>query len=376
MPKKETDPLRKWMKENGVWQLDLCKMLEAQDVESLTDFQTLPKSTVLEIIDDAKKTGFMHGSKLKDLHGGFPKKKKKKKKKAAPKKSSGPRQKDPEDLKREARPKMEKYMRDNGIWQIDLFDLITDEYQIYSPEEFEEEKSDMDWVDTFLIDAKQCGVMGKQATTLAVFCGKKKGKKKKKKAPEKPKQSKPKQKDHETLRIEARAPLEKWLRANEIWQIDLFDMMVDEYQIYSVEDFNEYKEDDEDGEWVDDFLLRAKQCGVMGQKVKYLEKLCGRRKNVNKKKKKKQAPKKKAAPKEKVLSPEEIENKARSKMEPFMSDNGFWHKDLFLILLEWEVFQPSDLSSLSKSDRKEIMQQAKQKGLIGQKVKKFKAYFA
>ena len=177
------------------------------------------------------------------------------------------------------------------------------------------------------------------------------------------------------MKIEARAPLEKFLRANEIWQIDLFDMMVDEYQIYSVEDFNEYLEEDEDGDWRDDFLLRAKQCGVMGQKVKYLEKLLGLRKNV-KKKKKKQAPKKQPAkPKEKVLSPEEIENKARAKMEPFMSDNGFWHKDLFLILLEWEIYQPSDLNSLSKSDRKEILQQAKQKGLIGQKTKKFKAYF-
>eukprot|EP01084_Bolivina_argentea_P065169 118794_1 len=109
MPKsKETDPLRKWMKENGVWQLDLCKMLESEDVESLSDFQSLDKDTVLDLIDKAKKTGFMHSSKLKALHGGF--KKKKKKKKAPPKKTNAaPRRKDPEDLKREARPKLDPY---------------------------------------------------------------------------------------------------------------------------------------------------------------------------------------------------------------------------------------------------------------------------
>eukprot|EP00483_Globobulimina_turgida_P011955 UN11977 len=80
MPKqKETDPLRKWMKDNGVWQLDLCKMLEAEDVATLSDFKSLSKETVLELIDRAKKTGFMHASKLKELHGAFPKKKRKKK---------------------------------------------------------------------------------------------------------------------------------------------------------------------------------------------------------------------------------------------------------------------------------------------------------
>eukprot|EP01084_Bolivina_argentea_P004494 8562_1 len=370
MPKhKETDPLRKWMKENGVWQLDLCKMLESEDVETIEEFQALSKDTVLDLIDSAKKTGFMHSSKLKALHGGFPKKKKKK---AAPKKkaNNAPKQKDHETLKREARPDLEPYMRDNGIWQIDLFDLITDHYQIYSVEEFEEFKSDPDWVDDFLEEAKHVGVMGKQATTLAVFCGKKKRKKKAKKA--KPqKQSKPKEKDHEEMKIEARPVLEKYLRDNNIWQIDLFDLMVDKYQIYCVEDFMEYKEDED---WVDDFLYDAKHVGVMGQKVKHLEKLVGRRKNMNKKKKKKEV-KKAAPPKKKELSPEEIENKARKKMEPFMNEEGFWHKDLFLILLEYEVYQPNDLQSLSKSDRKEIVQEAKKKGLMGGKVKKFKAYF-
>merc|ERR1712154_298356 len=112
---------------------------------------------------------------------------------------------------------------------------------------------------------------------------------------------KPKQKDHEEMKIEARPKLEKFLRANDVWQIDLFDMMVDKYQIYSVDDFNDYK-DDED--WIDEFLEEAKHCGVMGQKVKYLEKLCGRRKNVNKKKKKvvkkkKNPPKKKKKKKKK-----------------------------------------------------------------------------
>mmetsp|Transcript_14549 Transcript_14549/g.22763 ORF Transcript_14549/g.22763 Transcript_14549/m.22763 type:complete len:377 (+) Transcript_14549:47-1177(+) len=375
MPKSnETDPLRKWMKEKGVWQLDLCKMLENQDVSSLSDFQALPKDTVLEIIDSAKKTGFMHSSKLKELHGGFPKKKKKKDKPKAKPAENKPKRKDPADLKREARPRLEPWMRDNGIWQIDLFDLITEKYEIYSPDEFEEYKEDPDWVDDFLLDAKQVGVMGNQATTLAVFCGKQKAKKKKKKKDNaKPAQPKPKQKDHEEMKIEARPVLEKYLRDNNVWQIDLFDMMVDKYNIYTVEDFLEYKEDED---WVDEFLYEAKHVGVMGQKVKYLEKLCGRRKNVNaQKKKKKAAPKAPAKPKEKKLSPEEIENKARAKMEPFMQDKGFWHKDLFLILLGWDVHEPSDLNNLSKSDRKEIVQEAKQKGLIGQKVKNFKAYF-
>merc|ERR1712113_408411 len=137
--------------------------------------------------------------------------------------------------------------------------------------------------------------MGKQAIKLADFCGKEKAKKSKKKKMTKPKESKPRQKDHSELKIEARPILEKYLRDNDVWQIDLFNLMTDEYQIYSVEDFLEYK-DDED--WIDEFLEEAKHCGVMGQKVKYLEKLCGRRKNVNKKKKKvvKKAPSK---PKEK-----------------------------------------------------------------------------
>merc|ERR1712099_223940 len=122
--------------------------------------------------------------------------------------------------------------------------------------------------------------------------------------------------------------------------------MTDQYQIYSVEDFLDYK-DDED--WIDEFLEEAKHCGVMGQKVKYLQKLCGRRKNVNTKKKKKKIEKKGSEkPKKKELDPKEIENMARDKMEPFMKKGGFWHKDLFLILLEYEVYAPDDLKSLSK----------------------------
>ena len=118
----------------------------------------------------------------------FQKKIKKKKKVIA--KSSEPKRKDPEELKREARPKLESWMRENKIWQIDLFDLITDKYEIYSPHEY---KSDTEWVDEFLIDAKQCGVMGQQAITLSIFLGKKKKIKKKKKQqisnqPKKPKQ--------------------------------------------------------------------------------------------------------------------------------------------------------------------------------------------
>ena len=77
---------------------------------------------------------------------------------------------------------------------------------------------------------------------------------------------------------------------------------------------------------------------------------------------------------EKELGPKEVENMARKQMEPFMQEQGFWHKDLFLILLEYEVHKPDDLKNLSKSDRDEIIQEAKQKGLVA-KVKKFKAYF-
>eukprot|EP01084_Bolivina_argentea_P004495 8563_1 len=124
--------------------------------------------------------------------------------------------------------------------------------------------------------------MGAQAKRLAVFCGKKKKTKKKKKVKQS-QSNQPKEKTHEELRIEARPKLEKYLRDNDVWQIDLFDLMVDKYYIYSVNDFNEYKSDPD---WVDDFLYEAKHVGVMGQKVKYLQKLCGRRKNVNKKKKK------------------------------------------------------------------------------------------
>merc|ERR1712228_1058648 len=288
-----------------------------------------------------------------------------KKKQAVSKKTvnnNSAKQKDAETLKREGRKPLEAYMRDNGIWQIDLFNLITDEYEIYSVEEFEQLKSDKDMVDEFLEQAKHCGVMGKQAITLSVFCGKKKKKKKKKdEKVAKPKESKPRQKDHSELKIEARPKLEKYLRDNEVWQIDLFDLMTDQYNIYSVEDFLEYK-DDED--WIDEFL----------EEVKYLQKMLGRRKTVNKKKKQKEI-KKSVAPKKKELSPQEIENKARDKMEPFMQKEGFWHKDLFLILLEYEVYVPDDLNNLSKSDRKEIFQEAKQKGLMG-KVKKFKAYFS
>eukprot|EP00483_Globobulimina_turgida_P010108 UN10127 len=173
------------------------------------------------------------------------------------------------------------------------------------------------------------------------------------------------------MKIEARPKREKYLRAHDVWQIDLFDMMVDKYHIYSVSDFAAYQEDEE---WVDEFLLEAKQCGVMGAKVKYLEQLVGRRKNVNKKKKKKKKKMAAAPTKKKELSPEEIENKARDKMEPFMQNEGFWHKDLFLILLRFDVYSPADMNGLSKSDKKEIIQQAKQKGLIGGKVKKFKAF--
>lgn len=146
------------MKEEGVWQLDLSKMLENESVSTLSDFQSLPKDTVLKLIDDAKKTGFMHAAKLKALHPSFPKKKKKKKQAVASKKKASIKQKDAETLKREARPILEKYMRENGIWQIDLFNLMTDEYEIYSVDEFEQLKSDTDMADEFLEQAKHCGV--------------------------------------------------------------------------------------------------------------------------------------------------------------------------------------------------------------------------
>ena len=386
--------LRKWMKEAGVWQLDLCKLLEGLSVETISDFQSLSKDEVKDLINETKKTGFMHSKKLKALHPAFANANKKKKKKqvAKPKKQNGAKQKDAETLKREAREPLEEYMRQNGIWQIDLFNLLTDEYEIYSVEEFESIKAefDEDEIDEFLLQAQQRGVMKKQANILAELCGRKKKKKKKqKKVNEKPKESKPRQKglscpilcilaqqtlclfaDHSELKIEARPKLEKYMRENDVWQIDLFDLMTDQYEIYSVDDFLDYK-DDED--WIDEFLEEARRCGVMVAQVKRLEKLCGRRKAVKKKKKKKME-KNASAPKKKELSPEVIQNMARDQMEPFMQEQGFWHKDLFLILLKYDVYKPDDLKNLSKSDRKEIIQEAKQKGLMG-KVKKFKAYF-
>merc|ERR1711933_245225 len=257
------------------------------------------------------------------------------------------KQKDAETLKREAREPLEAYMRQNGIWQIDLFNLLTDEYQIYSVEDFVVYKDDEDWVDEFLGEAKRCGVMKKQANILAEMCGRKKKKKKKqKKVNDKPKEPKPKQKDHAELKIEARPKLEKYLRDNEVWQIDLFDLMVDQYEIYCVEDFLDYKEDED---WIDEFLEEARRCGVMVMQIKRLEKLFGRKKAVKKKKKK--VEKKANAPKEKELSAEEIQNRARNEMEPFMQEQGFWHKDLFLILLEYDVYKPDELKNLSKSDR-------------------------
>merc|ERR1712129_498983 len=114
--------------------------------------------------------------------------------------------------------------------------------------------------------------------------------------------------------------------------------------------------------------------GVTGNVMKGLKKLCGLKVNVKKKEDEKEEKVATPKKKKKELDPKEIENVASDKMEPFMQSNGFWHKDLFLILLEYEVYKPDDLSSLSKSDRKEIVQEAKQKGLMG-KVKKFKAYF-
>merc|ERR1712176_702447 len=134
-------------------------------------------------------------------------------------------------------------------------------------------RSDKDEIDDFLTAAKQCGVMGKQATTLKIFFGKKKKKKKEKTMKEKPKESKPRQKDHAELKIEARPKLEKYMRDNGIWQIDLFDLMVDQYEIYCVEDFLDYKEDED---WIDDFLTAAKQRGVMGKQLQQLKILCGR----------------------------------------------------------------------------------------------------
>eukprot|EP01084_Bolivina_argentea_P108746 194359_1 len=72
MPKhKETDLPRKWMKEYAVWHLDLCKMLEREDVKTLSDFKSLNKDTVLDLINKTEETGFIHSSKLKKLHGGF-----------------------------------------------------------------------------------------------------------------------------------------------------------------------------------------------------------------------------------------------------------------------------------------------------------------
>merc|ERR1712129_176243 len=132
------------------------------------------------------------------------------------------------------------------------------------------------------------------------------------------------------------------------------------------------------GDYVDDkdcakeFVKQAKQRGVMGNVMKGLKKLCGLK--VKKKDDENEEPVKVPKKKKKELDPKEIENIARDKMEPFMQSNGFWHKDLFLVLFEYQVYKPDDLGSLSKSDRKEIVQAAELKGLMD-KVKKFKAYF-
>eukprot|EP00485_Elphidium_margaritaceum_P015780 CAMPEP_0202734704 /NCGR_PEP_ID=MMETSP1385-20130828/188825_1 /ASSEMBLY_ACC=CAM_ASM_000861 /TAXON_ID=933848 /ORGANISM="Elphidium margaritaceum" /LENGTH=387 /DNA_ID=CAMNT_0049401085 /DNA_START=27 /DNA_END=1191 /DNA_ORIENTATION=- len=381
---KETDPLRKWMKAKGVWQLDLSKLLENEDVTTLDSFRQMDKAKVLELIGSAKKTGFMHGAKLKELHGGFPKKKKKAKPVTSKPAETKPKAKDPADLKREARKDMEKYMRSKGIWQIDLFDLMTDTYEIYSPGQFEEYRADPEWVDTFLTEAQHCGVMGKQAVTLAQLCGKAKKKKKKAKPDANPAiEQKEKQIDPEDLKREARPVMEKYLRDKGVWKSVLYDLMADKYGIYSPDEFEEYVEDPD---WADEFFIAARQvCGFIGAQAENLKALCGKKKKKAKKKcgkKKKKAKKKvKKAPvsqpkqaQPKPKDPEEIKMEARAVMEPFMNKNGFWNKDLFLILLEWDVHQPSALADLSKQDRKEVLSQANRAGLIGQKIQAFKSY--
>jgi len=241
----------------------------------------------------------------------------------------------------------------------------------------------------FIAAAKKKGVMEPRLTNLKTLCGFKKKKKKKKaeEKEEKPKAKKPRSKDPAEQKREAREEIEGFLRSNGVWQIDIFDVLTDSFEVYSVSEFKENVDDEEedldDGTtWTDRFLNLCKKRGVMEPRYSKLATLCGKKAKKKKKKTDGQKQKKKKVVKEKVLDEAEIERRAREKMEPMMKANGFWKLDLFLILLrpdDYEleheaVYEPAQLANLSKRERKEILNVGKKKGLMKPRRDKFKAY--
>eukprot|EP01083_Nonionella_stella_P055642 146673_1 len=317
-----TDALQTWMKDYDIWHEGLHGIFKEEEIETLADFKDLPKLDVIYIIDDAKELGFENVNKLKQLHGGiggFSGNKNKvkrshtmhsitvptgeainnensstnihkkassttKRKRAKTTNLSAKKLKDSQTFKAESRQKMEAYLRKEGIWQIDVFDIITDEYKIYEPDELEQYKKNKPWAQQFISRAKQRGLMSHQAKNLEIYFGIKKRKRNNK-------SMLPVKKNKKTEKRKAKSA-----------------MFIPEIKA---------RDDD----------------------------------------------------------PKEVQKIARDAMEPFMKKHGFWQKDLFLVLLEYDVCSPEDFDHLSKAERKTILKAAKRKGFMGQKVKHFKAYF-
>eukprot|EP01084_Bolivina_argentea_P278039 474860_1 len=380
MSDSETDELRKWMESNGVWHKMLYSILSEEEVETLIDFKSLPLLDVMYIIDDAKKAGFAHEIKLKTLHGGF-------RDTNLKRESIAPKQSSIQSIQIE--------FKTNAMLQLQDSPINTNNTENES-ENIEPQKDKIIITKTNSVNSvKPTSKTKKQKSNENIeniSKPKPKPKPKKKTSNKSKCKSKPiRRKDSKELKMECRSKMEKYMRENGIWQIDLFDLICDEYKIYSIEELENYKTNKE---WVNEFILKAKRCGMMSGQAKQLAIYCGIKKSKKKQRKNKSLMPIKKSKKQstvrskskstanltseslKVMDPKDKENIARNKMEPFMNKNGFWQKDLFLTLLEYDVVMPTDLDQLSKGERKEIIKKAKQRGCMGQKIKKFKAYFA
>eukprot|EP00490_Sorites_sp_Unknown_P022985 CAMPEP_0114657888 /NCGR_PEP_ID=MMETSP0191-20121206/14749_1 /TAXON_ID=126664 /ORGANISM="Sorites sp." /LENGTH=355 /DNA_ID=CAMNT_0001878463 /DNA_START=391 /DNA_END=1458 /DNA_ORIENTATION=+ len=337
------------------------------DIETPNDFYGLDKGTFGELLTEAKQKGLIAAKVgyLKGMYGGKTakqvdqerqKKKQQKQAKKASKKGNTMADEDPTEIRNNARGKLEPWMRKHKIWQLDLFDLMVN-WDICSPNDFL--SLDKDDFSEFFTEAKQQGLMGDKPGRLkALYQGKDYKKTDKKKVIKKSSGgNRNEEPTQEEIENKAYDVLKPWMTKNKIWQRDLLNVFF-EYDLYTVNDFKSM-----DRDTFDEFFVDAKQAGLMGQKPKLLKELYTGKKSTKSKKK---DPPKKTATKKVSNEPtdEEIEMQARKKLEPWMRKKGFWQRDLLNIFIEYDILKPSDLNSLDKDDFKEMLKEAKSKGLM------------
>ncbi|ETO05985.1 hypothetical protein RFI_31411 [Reticulomyxa filosa] len=395
-----SDPLRQWMKEEGVWQLDLYNMLSNMDIVTKEDLRKLPEKRFNEVVKEAKTTGFMHAAELRAIYKNEPISKKEaspvqksktpKENKSevtknlkrvgggggalptylqSPKKKKDANKVDIREDEKEAnnRDMMKRWMEKHQIWQKSLYDVFV-KYNVSTPKDLV--KMDESSFNDLLRDAKQNGLMGEKIDRLIGVRKNKSLEEIEASLEQKNKRyndEKTKRTEHRTIET-ARANLKPWLEEHEIWQKSLLDVFV-EFDCYSVNDFKALDEDT-----FEQFMVKTKHVGLMGNKPQTLRDLyLGKSSNNNQNKNNNASHNKnkpltphaettKSAPKK---SREEELSEVRGQLEPWMRKKGFWQKDLFEALFDKNVRRPSDLKNLSREDITELLHTCKLKGFIG-----------